>query len=1363
MKSTAAFETKGLFDSKVVDRILKGFMPNPDRDGINFEALLPELPESMSFPQLEHCVAKYWKDISAFPTHLKIREENQAKRGEIFSVGEKLVQNMRAQVSNSAWKESKYQKSHIIVLDSVMERIQALKSSHSYVFYEGPPFATGLPHYGHLLAATIKDVVCRYYSNVDVCAHAKNLSDLASLDMEDELKHIHEAPQAEAPEWRSNVVALEQVIRQLKNLPNGLFIERIAGWDCHGLPIEFEIEKELQIKTKADVEKFGIGAYNEHCRAIVMRYRTEWEKVVGRVGRWIDFDPKREYKTMNIDYMESVWKIFSILYEKGLIYCGFKVMPFSIGCGTPLSNFEANLDYRDVNDPSILVGFHVVSSHMGILMNAQLVAWTTTPWTLPANYALVVNPEMDYILIEHLKQGSSRKFLVAECRNDFFLSMMKQKGEEQGKYTIQAKLKGSDLVGVQYRPLFTKLFHEMNQIISSEKKSMQKGFVVLGDSYVSSSAGTGIVHCAPCFGEDDYRVCTDNGLISIDGENSQSTMSLLPYLCPIDENGFYTEFIGDTKFERAHVKEKSTESAILAHLKENGTLLAKGTIVHSYPFCWRSEVPLIYKAVSSWFVKIDALRDRMVQLVTENSRWVPSYVCEKRFVNWIKGVGADDGEDQKSTKGKDWAISRSRFWGTPLPIWKSTDGCSIVIIGSTAELKEKGFRRTTDGQLSSLQGAQINDLHRHKIDDIVVLDPRGDAYPPLERVAEVFDCWFESGCMPYAHRHYPFSYGLDQKDAEKTFLSSHFPANFIAEGLDQTRGWFYTLLVLGAACFDAIPFKNVIVNGLVLANDGRKMSKKLKNYPDPSEVLEEHGADALRIFFMNSNVVRAEPLRFNVDGVREVVKDVLLPLMNALKFFSQNVNRYLRDESDSPKHSESGDPSKVFKSFKEALSPAFTAESGMDISGNIMDRWIVSEVQSLLDDVHCNMAKYHLYAIPSRIFSFLPLLTNFYVRMNRGRMKGHSGSEDQLRSLRSLLYVLYNFAVLISAFAPFIAEFAYAVLRPLLPEDLNQKSVHFCILPYSKASLKDVTLEETFSHMRLIIEGVRTLRDQQKIPLKTPLQSVIVAHPSLDVSRTILKQDVVKYMMEEINVLTVETASVCDICSMTLQPNLRSLGRKMKDKIKLVVAALKSMEQVEIQKWITGTEDRSDTALVLPGIGVELSKDDVNILYSLDKNVADEAFSQKFGSKKEDFQSIQIGPFILFLNTNYRNNESLQRKTVCRHFVAQVQQLRKKYNFTPADKIHIHFKLSTRATDALIEQVQDAVAQCTIVEASQTDMTELGNLCNWIETVLQSDREEIENKLNAKILNEGIGSENVRESFPFYEKGITLTITFYKN
>ncbi|KAK7886766.1 hypothetical protein WMY93_026387 [Mugilogobius chulae] len=630
--------------------------------------------------------------------------------------------------------------------DCFQECLKQSKNRPRYTFYDGPPFATGLPHYGHILAGTIKDIVTRF-------AHQ-----------------------------------------------SGFHVDRRFGWDCHGLPVEYEIDKTLGIKGPEDVAKMGIAEYNKQCRNIVMRYSNEWEVSVKRMGRWIDFN--NDYKTLYPWFMETV--VFKQLYDKGLVYRGVKVMPFSTACNTPLSNFESHQNYK--------------------------ISWQSSE-------------------------------------------------------------------GKKYKPLFQYF-----------AKCAEKGaFQVVLDNYVKEEEGTGVVHQAPYFGADDYRVCTDYNIIQKDQAP----------ICPVDASGCFTSEVTD--FAGQYVKD--ADKNIIKWLKEQGRLVNASSFKHSYPFCWRSDTPLIYKAVPSWFVRVENMVDK---LLDNNGKcyWVPEFVREKRFGNWLRDA-------------RDWAVSRNRYWGTPIPLWVSDDYEEVVCVGSMEELE-------------ALTGVKVTDLHRESIDSITIPSRCGKGV--LRRVTEVFDCWFESGSMPYAQVHYPFE---NRKEFEDTF-----PADFIAEGIDQTRGWFYTLLVLSTALFGKPPFKNVIVNGLVLASDGQKMSKRKKNYPDPSLIVHNYGADALRLYLINSPVVRAENLRFKEEGVRDVLKDVFLPWYNAYRFLVQNVQRLQNEENIQFLYNEN------------------TAKQ----SDNIMDKWIQSFTQSLIQFFKAEMDAYRLYTVVPRLVKFVDMLTNWYVR-----------------------------------------------------------------------------------------------------------------------------------------------------------------------------------------------------------------------------------------------------------------------------------------------------------------------------------------------------------------------------------------------
>ncbi|XP_051931486.1 isoleucine--tRNA ligase, cytoplasmic [Hippocampus zosterae] len=989
--------------------------------------------------------------------------------------------------------------------DCFYECLKQSKNRPRYTFYDGPPFATGLPHYGHILAGTIKDIVTRF-------AHQ-----------------------------------------------SGFHVDRRFGWDCHGLPVEYEIDKTLGITGPDDVAKMGIAEYNKQCRNIVMRYSNEWEISVNRMGRWIDF--KNDYKTLYPWFMETVWWVFKQLYDKGLVYRGVKVMPFSTACNTPLSNFESHQNYKDVQDPSVIVNFPLLDDE-----NVSLIAWTTTPWTLPSNLALCVNPEMTYVKVQD--NTTNKTFIMMEARLGALFKL-------ESEYTLLDKFPGKMLSGKKYKPLFNYF-----------AKCGEKGaFQVVTDNYVKEEEGTGVVHQAPYFGADDYRVCTEYSIIQRDQAP----------ICPVDASGCFTSEVTD--FAGQYVKD--ADKNIIKLLKEKGRLVNSSSFKHSYPFCWRSDTPLIYKAVPSWFVRVE----HMVQKLLDNNGqcyWVPDFVREKRFGNWLRDA-------------RDWAISRNRYWGTPIPMWVSDDYEEVVCVGSIAELEE-------------LTGTKVTDLHRESIDHLTIPSRCGKG--ALRRITEVFDCWFESGSMPYAQVHYPFE---NRKEFEDTF-----PADFIAEGIDQTRGWFYTLLVLSTALFGKPPFKNVIVNGLVLASDGQKMSKRKKNYPDPNLIVQSYGADALRLYLINSPVVRAENLRFKEEGVRDVLKDVFLPWYNAYRFLVQNVQRLQKEDGIEFLYN----------------------ENTVKQSDNIMDKWIQSFTQSLIQFFKAEMDGYRLYTVVPRLVKFVDMLTNWYVRTNRRRLKGESGTEDCLWALETLFSVLFSMCRLMAPFTPFITEMMYQNLRNLVDlaalEEKDTGSIHYLMLPQLRENLIDKRIENAVSQMQSVIELGRVIRDRKTLPVKYPLKEVVVIHQDPEALKDI--QSLQKYILEELNVrqLTISTDKDKYGIRLRAEPDHMVLGKRLKGAFKAITAAIKELSSEQLE-----TFQQKGSIMV---DGHELHEEDLRLMYTFNQS-SDSAAQYEAHSDSQVLVLLDVSP-----------DQSMVDEGVAREVINRIQKLRKKGHLVPSDEITVYYR-----------------------------------------------------------------------------------------
>ncbi|RHZ86220.1 hypothetical protein Glove_53g30 [Diversispora epigaea] len=1042
-------------------------------------------------------------------------------------------------------------------IDAFNTQIRLSEGRPPYSFYDGPPFATGLPHYGHLLAGTIKDIVTRY----------------ATL--------------------------------------TGLYVERRFGWDCHGLPVEHEIDKKLDIKGKDDVLAIGIDKYNQECRNIVMRYSDAWRETVERLGRWIDFD--NDYKTLNTTFMESVWWVFKQLYEKDQVYQGVRIMPFSTACTTPISNFEAAQNYKDVIDPSIVVSFPLVHEP-----DVSLLAWTTTPWTLPSNLALCTNPNFEYIKI--IDSASGKTYILLEkCLNALY------KNPQKAKYVIKEKFLGKDMKGWEYIPLF-------DYFVSKFKG---KGFVVVNDTYVTDDSGTGIVHQAPAFGEDDYRVCIANNIITEDG--------YLP--CPVDEQGRFTHEVSD--FSGIHVKE--ADKNIQKLLKQKNRLIVQSQLMHSYPFCWRSDTPLIYKAVPSWFVKVKPIIDKLLKNNSE-SYWVPDFVKEKRFANWI-------------INARDWNISRNRYWGTPIPLWVSEDHEEIVCIGSLKELEE-------------LSGCgKLTDIHRDKIDHITIPSKKGKGI--LRRIEEIFDCWFESGSMPYAQCHYPFE--------NKEKFEASFPADFIAEGLDQTRGWFYTLMVLSTHLFDKPAFKNLIVNGLVLASDGKKMSKRLKNYPEPMNIINTYGADALRLYLINSPVVRAEPLRFKEEGVKEVISKVFLPWYNAYRFFESQVIL-----------------------LKKETKIEFHYNPNAEKSLNVMDRWILACAQSLIKFVREEMKAYRLYTVVPRLLSLIEQLTNWYVRFNRKRLKGENGSESAIYALNTLFEVLFTLCRAMASFTPFLTEYMYQNLKKYIPltnlfptignNTDDARSVHFLLFPEVREEYFDSDIERRMSRMQTVIELGRYIREKKNIGLKTPLKELIVIHSDPQyLSDTLSLQN---YITEELNIKNLVVTSEEDKYGIKYraEADWKILGQKLRKDISKVKQGLPKLTSDQVREFVQTKEIFVD--------GIKLIDEDLQVI-------------KYFESTDSHYETNSDKEALILLDVKIY--QELQEEGWAREIVNRVQRLRKKAGLQAIDPVLMYYKF-IKDNDNQIEAVIKTQSDI-ILKVLKRSLLPLSEKVESAEVIIEEEQE----------------------------------------
>ncbi|MBG9358538.1 isoleucine--tRNA ligase [Corynebacterium diphtheriae bv. mitis] len=912
------------------------------------------------FPDMERQVLEYWKDDETFKASLTNREENP-----------------------------------------------------EYVFYDGPPFANGLPHYGHLLTGYVKDIVPRYQTM------------------------------------------------------KGKLVNRVFGWDCHGLPAELEAEKQLGIKDKGEIEAMGLESFNNYCAKSVLEYTQEWKDYVTRQARWVDFD--NGYKTMDMDFMESVMWAFKTLYDKGLIYQGFRVLPYSWAEHTPLSNQETRLDdsYKMRQDPTLTVTFPITgvkddSAADASLVGAYALAWTTTPWTLPSNLALAVNPQVNYVEVRVGDQGAEairgQRVLLAEALVGAYA---KELGED---HEVLAVRPGSELVGLIYQPIFSYFADHEN------------AFQILAAEYVTTEDGTGIVHQAPAFGEDDMNTCKEYGI---------------EVVIPVDMDGKFTSLVPEYQGQLVFDANKS----IIADLKAAGRVVRHQTIEHSYPHSWRSGEPLIYMALPSWFVEVTKIRDRMVELNKEID-WMPSHIRDGQFGKWLEGA-------------RDWNISRNRYWGSPIPVWVSDDENypRVDVYGSLEEL-ERDF------------GVCPESLHRPHIDELTRPnpdDPTGKS--TMRRVPEVLDCWFESGSMPFAQKHYPFE--------NKDWFDTHSPADFIVEYSGQTRGWFYTLHVLATALFDRPAFKKVVAHGIVLGDDGTKMSKSRRNYPDVNEVFNRDGSDAMRWFLMSSPILRGGNLIVTEQGIREGVRQALLPMWNAYSF--------LQLYSSKP------------------------AQWSVD-SSDVLDRYILAKLHDVVAAVGDALDNTDIARACDEVRTFCDALTNWYVRRSRDRF--WAGDTEHPEAFNTLYTVLETLTRVTAPLLPMVSEVIWRGLT-------GERSVHLADFPQADQFPADDDLVRAMDEVRGVCSATSSVRKAHKLRNRLPLPKVTVALP--ESARLADFADIIR---DEVNVKEVAlTSDVDSVGRFDVVVNAKVAGPRLGKDVQRAIKAVKS-----------GNYERRGDAVVADGI-----------------------------------------------------------------------------------------------------------------------------------------------------------------------------------
>jgi isoleucyl-tRNA synthetase len=996
------------------------------------------------------------------------------------------------------------------------EGLKRREGSPPFIFYEGPPTANGLPGVHHVLSRTLKDVVCRYRSMT------------------------------------------------------GRYVPRKGGWDTHGLPVEIEVERELGISGKDQIEKFGIAEFNARCRASVLRYEAEWRRNTERIGFWLDMD--HPYVTFHNEYIESVWWLLQEMWNAGLLYQGHKIVPYCPRCGTPLSSHEVSQGFDDVTEPSVTVKFALVDEP-----GTYVLAWTTTPWTLPGNVALAVHPDLEYSLVRQTRDGKTERYWIATAR----LSQL------EGEYEIERRVKGKELDGKRYRPLFP--------FINLAELTGKKAYYVAQADFVTAGDGTGVVHTAVMYGEDDYLL----------GQKLE-----LPQRHTVDPQGRFTPEV--TPWAGRFVKD--AEAEIRAWLQSHGALYREEMTTHAYPFCWRCDSPLLYYAWKTWYVATTTYRDKLLQ-AHGTVAWHPSDVGANRFGNWLEN-------------NVDWALSRNRFWGTPLPIWRC-EGCGADrCVGSVAELKQG-------------QGLQEPlDLHRPFVDKITFAC--ASCGKTMRRTPEVIDVWFDSGSMPFAQWHYPF----ENKEA----FASSFPADFVSEGMDQTRGWFYVLLAISVAVTGKAPYRNVLPNEMILDKQGKKMSKSRQNAVDPNEILAAHGADALR-FYLISASPPWQSTRFDRDGVAEVQKKLLGTLRNTAQFFVlyANIDGY--------------DPTKNVESRPTEL-----------------DRWVLSRLHSLIGTCRESLEDYELTRGARAIQAFVvEELSNWYVRRSRRRFWKAGDPGDKRAAYDTLFTCLETVSRLLAPYAPFVTEEVHQhLVRPARPDAPG--SVHWTDYPAADPNKIDEALERSMALAEQVVVLGRAARNAASLRVRQPLRRIAVAGLSEGEQKALLA--LAEIIQEELNVKELmPIQDRAELVALSVKPNFPVLGKKAGPAMKELAAKVQAAPPTEV-------------AVAIRGNGWDVEAAGQRFLLTAEDVIVQESSKAPWAAQSEGTLTVAVDTAL---------DDALRDEGLVRELAHRVQALRKSADFEVTDRIRLYRDLSPglqRAFERHEETFKDEVLAVELVAGS---------------------------------------------------------------